>query len=49
MSSIRIYKNFWSLNKPEMESQSFGPSNKSKIKQKTPAANLQCWFEGACV
>ena len=32
-----------------MESRSFGPSNKSKIKQKTPSTNLQYLFEGACM
>ena len=29
-----------------MESRSFGPSNKGKIKQKTPPTNLQWLFEG---
>ena len=28
-----------------MELRSFGPSNKSKIKQKTPPTNLQWLFE----
>ena len=32
-----------------MESRSFGPSNKSKIKQKTPPTNLQYLFEDACL
>ena len=30
-----------------MELRSFGPSNKSKIKQKTPPTNLQWLFEVA--
>ena len=32
-----------------MELRSFGPSNKSKIKQKTPPTNLQWLFEVACM
>ena len=49
MSLKRIYKNFQPRKLPEVEFRSFGPSNKSKIKQKTPPTNLQWLLEVACM